>query len=257
MVDLTDLKRSHRRLEELVRSKDEFLASVSHELRTPLTAVLGFAELLQQEHTNLTPSERDEMIRMVAHQAFDLSSIVEDVLVAARAERGVLEISTVSIDLRAQISQSLETFEPGTVACVRVVGESPRAAGDPARVRQILRNMISNALRYGGDDIRITLHTGEASVGVSVCDSGSGIPQEERELVFEPYHRAHNAPGITSSRGLGLSVSRQLAQLMDGDLTYRYENRRSIFELNLPPAGQNTKPPDTFEAGLESAGNPS
>ena len=257
VVDLTDLKRSHRRLEELVRSKDQFLASVSHELRTPLTAVVGFAELLQQEQSNLSASERDEMIRVIAHQAFDLSSIVEDVLVAARAERGILEISTVPTDLRAQISQVLETYEPEAVAGVRVVGESRRAAGDPGRVRQILRNMISNALRYGGDDIQITLHTGEASVGVTVSDNGSGIPEQERALVFEPYHRAHDAPGMTGSMGLGLSVARKLARLMGGDLTYRYKNGRSIFELSLPPAGQNTTPPDTFEASLESAVNPS
>lgn len=92
---------------------------------------------------------------------------------------------------------------------------------------------------------------------LTVEDNGSAIPEEERGRIFEPYHRAHDAPGVAGSMGLGLSVSRQLARLMGGDLTYRYENAQSTFELSLPPAGQNTKPSDTYRASLESAGNPS
>lgn len=236
LVDITEVKQAHRRLEELVRSKDQFLASVSHELRTPLTAVLGFAELLQDKTSEISPAVRDEMVRWIAQQALDLNSIVEDLLVAGRAEIGTLEVVAVPVSLGAQAAQVIETYEPETVAHVRVHGEAGYAAGDPTRVRQILRNLISNTLRYGGEDVQVVIHNGESTAQVSVIDNGPGIPQAERDLIFEPYRRAHNAPGIPDSMGLGLAVSRQLALLMEGDLTYRYHDSENVFTLALPAA---------------------
>ncbi len=236
LVDITEVKQAHRRLEELVRSKDQFLASVSHELRTPLTAVLGFAELLQDETSEISPALQHEMVRLIAEQALDLNSIVDDLLVAGQAEIGALEVVAEPVSLAAQAAQVIETYEAETVAHVRVLGEAGYAAGDPTRVRQIMRNLISNTLRYGGDDVRIVTQNGGPTARVSVRDSGPGIPQAERDLIFEPYRRAHDAPGIPDSMGLGLAVSRQLARLMEGDLTYRYQDGESIFTLSLPAA---------------------
>ena len=115
--------------------------------------------------------------------------------------------------------------------------------GDPGRVRQILRNLISNALRYGGDRIRVIVGA-DSSHLVQVRDNGPGIPSEERERMFHPYQRAHDAPGVTASMGLGLTISRSLARLMNGDLEYRHEDGESVFELMLPQAddSQTTRP---------------
>jgi len=233
LVDITESRRTNERLEELVRSKDEFLASVSHELRTPLTSVLGYARLMQQDGSKLSSAQTD-MIHSIAEQAFDLSSIVDDLLVAARADMGILRVTSVPVRLAAQAAQVIENYDPGAVDRVEIVGESGHASGDPKRVRQILRNLISNALRYGGEDIQIITHNSGATARVLVTDDGPGIEHAQRDLIFEPYHRAHDDPGRTDSMGLGLAVSRQLAQLMGGDLTYRYQNYRSIFELSLP-----------------------
>ncbi|KAA3641148.1 MAG: ATP-binding protein, partial [Armatimonadetes bacterium] len=145
-----------------------------------------------------------------------------------------LEVTLVSVDLRAQASQVLESFDREQAAQVRFSGESVRAVGDPERVRQIVRNLVSNALRYGGDTIRLEVVRNGATASVLVCDNGPAIPEEDRERIFQPYQRAHNAPGIAGSIGLGLAISRQLAQLMDGDLTYRHDNGESIFDLALP-----------------------
>jgi signal transduction histidine kinase len=93
--------------------------------------------------------------------------------------------------------------------------------------------LISNAVRYGGDDIRICIFD-SPSPRAEVRDNGEGIPLEERERVFDAYQRAHDAPGLTASMGLGLTISRSLAKLMGGDLTYRYEEHESVFELHLP-----------------------
>ena len=252
LVDVTDLKHSYQRLEELVRSKDEFVASVSHELRTPLTAVLGFAELLQNEEPGLSATDRDEMIQSIAHQAFELSSIVEDLLVAARAEMGTMSIAAVPIDLRAQTAQVIETYEQEAASRIKVDGESVQALGDPIRVRQILRNLLSNAMRYGGDDIRVQLLNGNGSARALVSDNGPGIRAEDKDLIFEPYYRASKGPGVSGSVGLGLTVSRKLARLMSGELTFQRNEGWSIFQLSLPagPTDQGDDAPTEARASV-------
>ena len=161
------------------------------------------------------------MIDLAASEAFDVANIVEDLLVAARADIGTLHISRVPVDLRAQASQVLETWEQSLVSRIRLGGGGARAIGDPARVRQILRNLITNALRYGGEDIKVELTTIGPTTYIGVSDNGPGIPPEDQSKIFEAYQRAHTDPGQPGSVGLGLAVSRNLARLMDGDLTYR------------------------------------
>ncbi len=225
---------ARERLEQVIRSKDDFLASVSHELRTPLTAVLGFGQVLQDEAGTLSEEERAELLETIVRQAVDLTNIVNDLLVAARYDTGTLHITLVPVTLRAQASQALEAFEQEQVGDIALTGDFLRAVGDPHRVRQIIRNLISNALRYGGTDIRISVESGADTAKVLVCDNGSPIPMEDRERIFEQYERAHNAPGIAESLGLGLAISRKLANRMGGDLTYRHQDGESIFELALP-----------------------
>jgi signal transduction histidine kinase len=218
-------------LRDSLRSKEQLIASISHEMRTPLTAVVGFAQLLQRSDSGLSADERAELIRSIGDEGLDLTNIVEDLLTAAKAEAGTLTVVKVPVDLRANAAQVLETLTRHQP--IELIGSSVRVTGDPGRVRQILRNLISNALRYGGDQIRINV-IDDASPRVQVRDNGHGIPVDERDRIFDPYQRAHDAPGLTASMGLGLTISRSLARLMGGDLTYRYEGGESIFELLLP-----------------------
>lgn len=235
VVDITEQVLAQDRLEEMVASKDELIASVSHELRTPLTAILGFAELLRGDATTLSVDERVELVQSIADQTSDLTNIVEDLLVAARADNDTLTVARVSVDLRAQAAQVIETMgqAPKPVA---LAGSGSRGIGDPARVRQILRNLISNAFRYGGDHIEVKICDRDSIVCVAVIDDGAGIPSDEHETVFDPYQRSSRYEGSSASIGLGLTVSRKLARLMGGDLSYRYEAGKSIFELTLQPA---------------------
>ena len=233
LVRTQSSKRQIVALEHLVEAKGDFIAAVSHELRTPLTAVVGFAELLRNPDADLSTSDRAELIASIAEQSDEVTSIVEDLLVAARTEIGELAVVAVPIDLRAQTAQVLETLDQsGSIA---VVGTPPKAVGDPVRVRQILRNLITNAKRYGGDQISIELemHSG-THASITVRDSGDPIPAEDRERIFQPYERAHNQPGIAGSIGLGLAVSHRLARLMGGDLTYRHQDDHTMFQLSLP-----------------------
>jgi signal transduction histidine kinase len=227
---------ARERLEQVIRAKDDFLASVSHEMRTPLTAVMGFGQILQDEAGSLSDAERSELLETIVRQAADLTNIVNDLLVAARYDTGTLHITLVPVTLRAQAAQALEAFEQEHVSHVALTGDYLRAVGDPHRVRQIIRNLISNALRYGGDDIRIEVTSDADTAKAIVCDNGSPIPMEDRERIFKQYQRAHDENGVAESLGLGLAISRQLARQMDGDLTYRHEGGESIFELTLPSA---------------------
>jgi signal transduction histidine kinase len=228
---------THRRLVDLIASKDELIASISHELRTPLTAVVGYAHMLNAETSGLSQAERDELLKGIVSQGTDLANIVEDLLVAARADAGVLTVARVGVDFRGQIAQVLEDLghemRPGGV---EVVGTSCRALADPARVRQIVRNLVSNAIRYGGDHVLVSLSSDAGSARVAVCDDGPGVPPDQVDRIFEPYHRSHITNGLTAPVGLGLTVSRKLARLMDGDLVYRRERGSSVFELTLPCA---------------------
>jgi protein-histidine pros-kinase len=235
-TDVTDRIETQARLEEMVRSKDELIASISHELRTPLTALVGFAQLLQEDESGLDPKERSEMIELIVSESFDLTNIVDDLLVAARAEIGALTVACVATDLHAQIAQILEMWNRPGIAPIETFGRPTRVWGDPARVRQILRNLVSNAIRYGAAPITIeVLERGMVGV-VAVSDRGSEISAEDQIRIFEPYERAHEAEGLTASMGLGLSISRALASLMDGSLDYHHTDGRNVFEMCLPLA---------------------
>lgn len=232
-------KQELEQLQELTRAKDRFLASVSHELRTPLTGVLGFAELLRDDHEDLTDPERTLMISNIADEATDLAAIIDDLLVAARSELDLLTVTRVPVSLRAQLAQVLEaTNDPDNRIQVNAEpGVAYRAAADPGRVRQILRNLITNALAYGGQLIEVRLPVAEENkVRIQIADNGEGLPPAEWDQIFEPYHRAHTAETKPASLGIGLTVARQLAQLMGGQLTYTHENQWSVFELVLPAA---------------------
>lgn len=232
--DLTPIKEANRRLQDLLRSKDQFVASVGHELRTPLTAVLGFAELLRDSSfEDLSPSEHHQLLGSIAHEASDLAGLVDDLLVAARAEVGQLNVNAVPVNLRAQTAQVLESLGEET-GHVHVAGPQAQALADPARVRQILRNLINNAIRHGGDDIKIAVTADDTTARVRVCDNGPGIPESVQDQIFDPYYTTRTHDTRTGSLGLGLNVSLQLARLMGGNLAYQYRNQESMFDLTLP-----------------------
>jgi len=227
---------AQKRLEQANQAKDSFIASVSHELRTPLTAIVGYGEILLEESGTLSDEDREELTRTVVRQGNDLANIVNDLLLAARADINRLHVTQVRLNLRDEVSRVLDGFDQVKVADIRITGEAIAAAGDPERVRQVLRNLVSNALRYGGDTIRVEVTSEEAIAKVLVCDNGTAIPEEDRQKIFQPYQRARNTRGLTESLGLGLAISRQLAQLMGGDLACRNNGGESIFEFTLPIA---------------------
>ena len=135
---------------ELVRTKDMALASVSHELRAPLATVVTTSQLLRDESLDLSSEERAELLDSVVSEGTDLVNIVNDLLAAAKADSGTLTVSRVRVSLRAQAAQVLEAIQQDTQTGIMMKAGSVTAVGNPGRVRQIVRNLVSNALRYGG-----------------------------------------------------------------------------------------------------------
>ena len=236
--------RALRDTEGEIASKDQLIRSVSHELRTPLTAVLGYAELLGERELDAT--EHDAMIATIIREGQDLANIVEDLLTRAQAEADTLRVVAVPLHLAAQVAQVLEAWPTARVQDVSIhANDDVRAVGDPARVRQIVRNLITNAVRYGKAPIDVHIGAEGDRAVLEVVDRGAGIPESDRERIFDPYHRivaSHSTPG---GLGLGLAISRQLSSMMGGELAYRHDGAHSIFTLTLPLLAPPSTPPPT------------
>jgi signal transduction histidine kinase len=228
------LRERQEALTALMQAKDEFVASVSHELRTPLTAVLGFAEELRDRRDDMPSADVAQLLDLVVSQSRDLADIVDDLLVTARLQVGTVSVSATPIHLREAVTSLLDTL-PDVGGRVTVQGEGT-AFADSLRLRQILRNLLSNAQRYGGEDVAIAIRSDDGMVRVEVSDDGPGIPDDSLGRLFEPYERLHHDEGKPDSVGLGLYVARSLAQIMGGDLSYQRLRKRSVFILTLPAA---------------------
>lgn len=228
-----ELMEKNTQLKRVMDDKEVFLAGVSHELRSPLTAMIGFIDLVTASGDALASDERSEMLETISLQATDVLNLIEDLLASARAEAGTLRVAEVRVDLAAQARQVIEATNPSSRHTVEFGGGEGLSLGDPARVRQIVRNLVTNAVRYGGPEIVVkALTTGNVAV-LEVCDNGEGIPEEDREKIFEAYGQADGSRQVSGSVGLGLHVSRNLARLMGGDIDYEWRDGWSVFSLRL------------------------
>lgn len=226
-------------LMELAQAKDRFIAAVSHELRTPLAAVVGFAGALAQGMEEYTSEELAEMSSMIYSQSLELTHLVDDLLTSERAASGNLTVTPGKIFLLQECRDIVES----TISHVQtsVIGDEVIALADALRTRQIIRNLLTNAIRYGGSSIVIAVAAEETSAKVTVKDDGKGVSNLDADRIFDPYYRSQHGRSTPDSVGLGLAVARQLARLMGGDVVYRRTAGWTEFEFTLPlPAGDLT-----------------
>ncbi len=232
LIDVTSHRDQERRMASEIQAKSAFLASVSHEIRTPLTAILGFARLL--EAGEIAEDERAGLIASIARQAQDVTDLVEDLLVSARADIGKLDVHNTNVEVVSLVEQTLEAGGSFTAdVVVETDSDTVLAVGDPARIRQVLRNLLTNAERYGGPKVAVVIRVDRPNVLVEVTDDGPGLTRAQVDRIFEPFQRAHERPGQPGSIGIGLAISRQLAELMGATLEYRHEDGKSVFQLAL------------------------
>jgi two-component system, OmpR family, phosphate regulon sensor histidine kinase PhoR len=236
--DITD----EHRLEEL---QAEFVATASHELRTPLAAVYGAAQTLRRHDFALDEAGRERFISMIVDESERLGRIVNQILLANQLDVGRLDLLTEAFDapdLLERVAEAARTHIPPHITIDVLVGEhvSPVAA-DKDRVRQILVNLVDNAIKYSPDGGRIELGV-EAIDGLAlfrVVDEGIGIPSEERPRIFEKFYRLD--PDMTrgiGGTGLGLYICSELVERMGGRIWVEAgEENGSAFYFELPVTG--------------------
>ena len=219
-----------RKLIETDGAKDRFIAAVAHDVKNPLTGVLGLAIALRDEPG--LPADARELAAMVADEAQSAADIVEDLSVNALRNSGRFQTHPERFDLG----------EEAWAACRNVPEVSFEADGDvdvfadPRRVRQILNNLLTNALRHGQPPVDVYVGADRRWATVEVTDHGDGIPPHAVDALFEPFGLV-GVSGHVDSTGLGLSSARVLATLMGGDLAYLRSSDATIFRLSLPLAG--------------------
>jgi signal transduction histidine kinase len=216
-VDITDLVRIQDELVSASRVKDDFLAMVSHELRTPMTMILGNAQLLSRGTEAFSEDERDNLAAEVYRESVSLSRIVDNLLLMTRLDHGErLELEPVV--LRHICKKVVEEVALEAVRChLTAANQRTVVMANPTSVEQILRNLISNALKYGQPNttVDLSLYDRGDEVVFSVADRGPGIDAADRERIFEPFFRAKST-ATRSGMGIGLAVSKRLVDTMGG-----------------------------------------
>lgn len=207
-----------QRARMLMRARTLFFSGISHELRTPLTQVLMYAESL--ERGEMAPERRQRAQRIILREARRLVHMIENVLLLARGGGSRIPLNPVPTALGDVVNGTLEELEP-LLERHRAALHTDVAAGvgamiDAGAVRQVVVNLVDNALRYGpeGQTIRVTVRADDARAILTIRDEGPGIPPADRERVFEPFVRL--APGAATGAGIGLALVRQLARAMHG-----------------------------------------
>jgi signal transduction histidine kinase len=236
------LRASEMQAQAANRAKTEFLAAISHELRTPLTSIRGFAELMERRIENPVFKDQASMIRKGAEH---LNTLLTEILDLTKVEAGAMPIVREPQDLRRLVSDVGEFFEvaaaaKGLALAVRVADEVPGSVVcDGLRIKQILNNLLSNAVKFteqGG--IGIEVARDGAELKIDVVDSGPGIPPEQQALIFEKFRQGSDRVSYQhGGTGLGLALSRALAELMGGRLTVTStpgEGARFTLALPLP-----------------------
>jgi len=256
-----ELERLSSELLRVNRMKSEFLANVSHELRTPLNAIVGFVDLLREGvYGELAPRQVKPVERIEA-SANHLRHLVDQVLDLAKMAAGRLEIHTETIDLRPfvlDVASEIESLvsEKGLSLSLVMGAALPKIRTDPTHLRQILMNLLGNAVKYtneGSIVIRTrlvdslpetnaaperTLNTEHSWIGIQVIDTGIGIHHADQRRIFEEFEQVDAGPrGHSASRGtgLGLAISRRLATLLGGTVELESQpGKGSTFTLWLP-----------------------
>ncbi|HVY75799.1 MAG TPA: response regulator [Puia sp.] len=244
--------------ESASRTKSEFLANMSHELRTPMNGIIGFTDLVLT--TELQKTQRD-YLKNVKKSAYGLLEIINDILDFSRIEAGKLIIDNTLFKLDELVEETidiltLKAFEKKLEMLYRVDHDLPsQLLGDPVRIRQIIVNLLGNAIKFTRDgEIYVSIRResepywrdGKKYINflIQVKDTGIGIPKDKLEKIFESFTQADNSTTRKyGGTGLGLAISKSLAELMNGQLTVESEaGRGSTFALHIPLAVANDRP---------------
>jgi two-component system phosphate regulon sensor histidine kinase PhoR len=231
-------------LQELDRKKDEFLSVASHELRTPLTTIKGYTQLLEQTVNDLSPEERSTYISAVLGEIERMMGLISELLDVSRIETNRLQIHPQQIrwiDFIAGRVSAFRVQHPARNIDFDAQAPPITVTADPDRMRQVVDNLLSNALKYSpeGSGIQVRVRVEGESVDTSVTDQGIGIPKDEIPKLFERFHRARNVSSrYYGGLGLGLYIARAIVGAHGGEISVESEEGSgSTFTMTLPVAG--------------------
>ncbi|HZM92335.1 MAG TPA: ATP-binding protein [Vicinamibacterales bacterium] len=250
------LRRQALALEHASAAKSRFLASISHEFRTPLNAILGYTWMLLQNMGGTLNPEHRRMVSKVDSNSRNLAALINNVLDISRieADQIVVELTTFAVEpLVREVLDELETVINASsvpVLC-QVSDELPPLRSDRQKVKQVLVNLLSNALKFtatGTIRIEATVEAAPGPWRIAVHDTGSGIAVSDRERIFEAFEQAGPTGRVSAGTGLGLAISRRLARLLGGDVNVdSTPGMGSTFVLSLPLEPQRLIMPDVTE----------
>ena len=242
----SDLRAAKSEAETANRAKSDFLSAMSHELRTPLNAILGFAQLLEQFTQAPLTAEQKEYVEQILHGGKHLLGLVNEVLDLSTIESGKLELFLDTVESRGAIEDALTLVrsladERGIAVSVvtdEISGTLVRA--DAIRLRQVLLNVLSNAVKYNRDKGAISVTATPTNAGmmrISVSDTGPGIPADKRDEVFRPFSRLDAAASEIEGTGIGLIISRRLIESMGGTIDFESTvGEGTTFWIEIPIA---------------------
>jgi two-component system sensor histidine kinase/response regulator len=245
-----ELEKERDKAEKANKAKDQFLAKVSHEVRTPMNSIIGFIEQVLQSRLNL---KQRNYLNIVNSSSRDLLRIINDILDFSKMESGELQISLGEFHLRNVLDDVINTFYNEAaeknieLLLVREKGVPESLLGDDLRLKQVLKNLVGNAIRFtekGKVSLTVSCvdkKEGAARINFLIKDTGIGISDEDKEKIFLPYQQLHET---TRGVGLGLTISRQLVALMGGELNVKSELEKGstfYFSINFETKGYDSK----------------
>lgn len=231
-------------------AKSEFLSRMSHELRTPLNAILGFAQLLELRLIKQSnPGEDKELTQQILHAGWHLLELINEVLDMAKIEAGRINIKATPVSYQNIISETAKLVESAATTREIIIHNHvldksvPDVYADVMRLKQIVLNILSNAIKYNKRSGTITIDAKEESdsVTLSISDTGTGLSQEQMKCIFEPFTRVHEDGNTIEGTGLGLSISKRLIEIMQGSISATsIQGEGSTFSISLPkpPPGE-------------------
>jgi signal transduction histidine kinase len=239
--DLTE----ERRLEEL---KADFVATVSHELRTPIAAVHGAAKTLEREDIVFSDDLRRHLLAVISDQSDRLVHLVNDILVTSQVESDRLVLASEQVDVpdvARGVIEAARAHAPEELSLELVAPRSLAAVADRDKLRQVLANLLANAIKYslGTGRIEVRLEQRQAQLRIAVRDEGVGVPESEQQRIFEKFYRVDpSMTGGISGTGLGLYICRELVRRMGGSIWVESsEGTGSTFFVELPLVSASTR----------------
>jgi signal transduction histidine kinase len=237
-----ELEAANRELEVASQHKSEFLANMSHELRTPLNAILGFSEVLSERMFGDLNDKQDEYLKDIHASGQHLLSLINDILDLSKIEAGRMGLELTDFDLPTAIDSALTLIRErasrrGITLHQAVDHRLGQIRGDERKIRQVLLNLLSNALKFTPEGGRIDVRSGlvEGMAEIAVTDTGVGIAPEDQEVIFEEFRQVGTAAKKVEGTGLGLALSRKFIELHRGGI--RVESQvgvGSTFTFTLP-----------------------